>query len=151
MIFKIRVDDKTLAHTTFRLFAGPHEGAVGLCGRLTMRNDEFEEFKRRIEAQEAEPIECDECPFYQEGKCDYRGGEVLIRKKGRPGVPVVFRCYAKGAQRYLSVKLAEQLMERYHLKVEKRILRSLSDKQLKKIPKITKEEMERRKSEKKER
>jgi len=28
-----------------RIFAGPHEGALGKCGDLTMRNEEFKLFR----------------------------------------------------------------------------------------------------------
>ena len=34
------------AHTHCRIFAGPKEGALGKCGDLCMRNEEFVEFKR---------------------------------------------------------------------------------------------------------
>lgn len=33
-----------------RMFAGPAEGALELCGLLVMRNSEFEQFKQLLEA-----------------------------------------------------------------------------------------------------
>ena len=44
MIFRIRYDAAG-GHTHCRFFAGPHEGALGKCGDLTMRNDEFDLFR----------------------------------------------------------------------------------------------------------
>ena len=32
-------------HTHMRLFAGAHDGALGNCGNLVMRNEEFEQFR----------------------------------------------------------------------------------------------------------
>lgn len=44
MIFRIYYE-VVGAHTHMRVFAGAHEGALGKCGDLTMRNNEFIEFK----------------------------------------------------------------------------------------------------------
>ena len=43
MKFTIKVDKRTPAHTSFRVFAN---GA--LAGKLTLRNDEFEDFEDRV-------------------------------------------------------------------------------------------------------
>lgn len=43
MIFRILHETKG-GHVHCRLFAGPHEGALGKCGELTMRANEFASF-----------------------------------------------------------------------------------------------------------
>ena len=43
MIFRLYHETKG-GHVHCRLFAGPHEGALGKCGDLTMRAEEFEQF-----------------------------------------------------------------------------------------------------------
>lgn len=47
MIFRI-YHDKRGGHVHMRLFAGKKEGALGKCGDLCMREDEFVEFVKRI-------------------------------------------------------------------------------------------------------
>jgi hypothetical protein len=44
MIFRVYYEQAG-GHTHMRWFAGTHEGALGKCGDLTMRNNEFAEFK----------------------------------------------------------------------------------------------------------
>jgi hypothetical protein len=44
MIFRAYFE-RVGGHTHIRLFAGSHEGALGKCGNLCMRNAEFEIFK----------------------------------------------------------------------------------------------------------
>ena len=44
MIFRIRYEQLG-GHTHMRMFAGPHDGALGKCGDLTMRNEEFKLFR----------------------------------------------------------------------------------------------------------
>jgi hypothetical protein len=45
MVFGIRF--KTLGgHVHCRLFSGPHEGALGKCGELCMRVEEFDLYQR---------------------------------------------------------------------------------------------------------
>ena len=38
-------------HTHVRVFAGPHENALGKCGDLTFRNEEFNIFKIETETE----------------------------------------------------------------------------------------------------
>lgn len=38
-------------HTHVRLFAGPHEGALGKCGDLAFRNEEWEAFKECLDGE----------------------------------------------------------------------------------------------------
>ena len=38
-------------HTHVRVFAGPHENALGKCGDLTFRNEEFNIFKTETETE----------------------------------------------------------------------------------------------------
>jgi hypothetical protein len=45
MIFRIYYQQRG-GHTHMRFFAGKREGALGKCGDLTMRNEEFAEFRR---------------------------------------------------------------------------------------------------------
>ncbi len=45
MIFRLYHATKG-GHVHCRMFAGPHDGALGNCGCLTMRSDEFEQFKQ---------------------------------------------------------------------------------------------------------
>lgn len=47
MIF--RIYHETLGgHVHMRVFAGKHDGALGKCGDLTMRSEEFEEFRYSV-------------------------------------------------------------------------------------------------------
>lgn len=43
-MFRIRFK-KLGGHVHFRLFAGPHEFALGKCGNLCMREEEFKKFR----------------------------------------------------------------------------------------------------------
>lgn len=56
MIFRVRYYPEPLAgaHVHCRLFAGPHDGALGKCGDLTMRHEEFRRFMR-VRGIEFEP------------------------------------------------------------------------------------------------
>lgn len=48
MIFRVR--HRIIGgHVHIRFFAGAHEGALGKCGDLIMRIDEFSEFQRAAE------------------------------------------------------------------------------------------------------
>jgi hypothetical protein len=47
MIFRIYHETRG-AHVHMRLFAGPHDGALGKCGDLCMRENEFVEFIGRF-------------------------------------------------------------------------------------------------------
>ena len=38
-------------HTTLRVFAGRHDGALGLCGDLCMRCEEFDAFRQLTEGE----------------------------------------------------------------------------------------------------
>lgn len=56
MIFRIHYTPRS-GHVHIRFFAGKHEGALGKCGDLTMRTEEFEIFKKAasfIQFKEAE-------------------------------------------------------------------------------------------------
>lgn len=44
MIFRIYHETKG-GHVHMRVFSGAHEGAIGKCGDLCMRIDEFDQFK----------------------------------------------------------------------------------------------------------
>lgn len=54
MIFRLYYELRG-AHVHCRLFAGPHDGALGKCGDLTMRGEEFEQFMERCPTIEYRP------------------------------------------------------------------------------------------------
>lgn len=47
IIIKSIIDDKSINddHIHFRLFAGKQEGSLGLCGKLCMKLEEYDEFR----------------------------------------------------------------------------------------------------------
>lgn len=48
MMFKFRYLTQG-GHTNVRLFAGPHQGALGKCGNLAFRNEEWDRFRAALE------------------------------------------------------------------------------------------------------
>lgn len=57
MIFKFRYLVQG-GHTHVRLFAGPHQGALGKCGDLAFRNEEWDRFRAALENHDG-PIDTD--------------------------------------------------------------------------------------------
>lgn len=50
MHFRFRYNQTPgLLHTYIRVFAGRSEASLGLCGSLTMRNEEFDRFKESFD------------------------------------------------------------------------------------------------------
>lgn len=47
-MFKIRIDNQNSVHTTFTVFSGPYQGNLANCGRLIMRNNEFNDFLKGL-------------------------------------------------------------------------------------------------------
>lgn len=47
MIFRIYYQQRG-GHTHCRMFAGPSEGSLGMCGNFTLRNEEFAEYRKRF-------------------------------------------------------------------------------------------------------
>jgi hypothetical protein len=93
MIF--RIYHETLGgHVHMRMFAGTHDGALGKCGDLTMRTEEFWDFLSR---------------FGRDGQIEFRTEDnkrsVICRAKGGE-VGAIGECLKCGAEQGIACRLA---------------------------------------------
>lgn len=67
MIFRVRYE-LAGGHVYMRFFSGPHEGALGKCGNLCMRAEEFGMFRNAATFMQFVP-EATEQPMYPRCSC----------------------------------------------------------------------------------